>query len=217
MELSKVCTKCEAIKPLTQFHKAKDCKFGVRAHCKECLCRDARNAHHAKRDQKVQKMRERRASDPEAARAYHRDYYAKNTELRREYFRKWRQENGANYLASASRSHRKTYEQPQKRLEAAIRAGVSKKIVNARKSARTFKMLGYSSGDLTSHLERQFTSGMTWQNYGEWHVDHIVPLSSFKYTSSDCAEFRAAWALSNLRPLWKTQNIKKGAKRLTLL
>jgi hypothetical protein len=58
---------------------------------------------------------------------------------------------------------------------------------------------------------------MSWDNVGKWHIDHIIPLSSFRFTSMDDPEFRAAWALSNLRPMWATENILKGARRLTLL
>lgn len=50
--------------------------------------------------------------------------------------------------------------------------------MGARKDARTFEMLGYSDADLKSHLERQFLSGMTWENMGKWHIDHIVPVST---------------------------------------
>ena len=68
-----------------------------------------------------------------------------------------------------------------------------------------------------THLERQFLPGMTWGNRGEWHIDHIVPLASFTFTSPDDPEFRAAWALTNLRPLWAKDNIRKSAKRTHLI
>ena len=58
---------------------------------------------------------------------------------------------------------------------------------------------------------------MTWQNMSLWHVDHILPLASFEYESASDPEFRAAWALTNLRPLWSVENLQKGAKRVLLL
>jgi hypothetical protein len=67
------------------------------------------------------------------------------------------------------------------------------------------------------HLERQFLSGMTWANRGQWHIDHIQPRSSFKFVGPDDPEFKACWALSNLRPLWKADNLKKNARRTLLL
>jgi len=62
------------------------------------------------------------------------------------------------------------------------------------------------------HLERQFLSGMSWGNRSEWHIDHIRPLASFSFEAVDDPDFKAAWALTNLRPLWGADNIRKGAK-----
>lgn len=58
---------------------------------------------------------------------------------------------------------------------------------------------------------------MSWANFGEWHVDHIVPLASFTFASPDDDEFRAAWSLANLQPLWALENLQKRDQRLTLL
>lgn len=58
---------------------------------------------------------------------------------------------------------------------------------------------------------------MTWDNFGDWHIDHILPLSSFNYSTPDEPDFKSAWALTNLRPIWAKENLEKGAKRLTLL
>jgi hypothetical protein len=86
----------------------------------------------------------------------------------------------------------------------------------AGKSWRTF--VDYSLEELMLHLERQFVKGMTWDNYGSrWHIDHIVPRSSFVYASADDPEFRAAWALTNLRPLWAADNWSKHARRTHLI
>jgi hypothetical protein len=82
---------------------------------------------------------------------------------------------------------------------------------------KTTDLLGYSTADLRAHLERQFVKGMSWDNYGEWHVDHIVPVASFKFESADDPEFQACWALTNLRPMWAAENIRKSNKRTHLL
>jgi len=54
--------------------------------------------------------------------------------------------------------------------------------------------------------------GMGWHNMSEWHIDHIMPLASFNFTGLDDPAVREAWALSNLRPLWAADNIRKGAR-----
>ena len=73
-----------------------------------------------------------------------------------------------------------------------------------------FSRLDYTRGELISHLERQFFDGMSWENYGAWHVDHIRPCASFDM--ADPQQFAACWALTNLQPLWAADNIAKGAK-----
>lgn len=79
------------------------------------------------------------------------------------------------------------------------------------------ELLAFTPEELIVHLERQFTNGMSWENIGKWHVDHIVPLISFQIKEAGDSEFRAAWALTNLRPLWAEENIRKGGTRTHLL
>lgn len=81
-----------------------------------------------------------------------------------------------------------------------------------RKDGKTFILLGYSTKELLEHLESKFLDGMTWDNYGKWHVDHIRPDSSFQYKSTYDKDFKECWALSNLQPLWAKDNLKKGNK-----
>ncbi len=78
------------------------------------------------------------------------------------------------------------------------------------KSGSAVRDLGCSIGELKMRLERQFEPGMTWENYGEWHIDHIIPISSFNLT--DRMEFLEACNWCNLQPLWAADNIKKSNK-----
>jgi hypothetical protein len=55
-----------------------------------------------------------------------------------------------------------------------------------------------------------FSPGMNWANYGAWHLDHIVPISSFDLT--DREHFVRACHYTNYQPLWSTDNLKKGTK-----
>jgi hypothetical protein len=82
--------------------------------------------------------------------------------------------------------------------------------IRSNKGGRKWEdILGYSLQDLKNHLEKQFISGMTWANYGKWHIDHKRPIASFNITSTDCEDFKVCWALSNLQPLWAKDNIQK--------
>jgi hypothetical protein len=73
-------------------------------------------------------------------------------------------------------------------------------------------LIGYTSQDLKDHIEKIFQSGMSWDNYGLWQIDHIIPKSFFKYTSTDDVEFKYCWSLNNLQPLWAFDNISKSDK-----
>lgn len=74
-------------------------------------------------------------------------------------------------------------------------------------------LVGYSVFDLKKHLERQFNEFMNWNNYGiYWQIDHIIPKSIFKYSRPEKLQFQQCWALNNLRPLEKTENLRKHSK-----
>jgi hypothetical protein len=77
--------------------------------------------------------------------------------------------------------------------------------------------LPFTVEELKKHLERQFLPGMKWSNMSDWHIDHIVPKSDFSYSSPKDEEFQRCWALTNLRPLWAEDNVRKGARREHLL
>ena len=81
---------------------------------------------------------------------------------------------------------------------------------NNNKSATTKELLGAPVEEVRTHIESQFTEGMTWDNYGQWHVDHIRPCASFDLT--DPKQQKECFNYKNLQPLWAIDNMKKGAK-----
>ena len=76
----------------------------------------------------------------------------------------------------------------------------------------TFDIVSYTLEDLKKHLESKFEPGMSWDNYGAWHVDHIIPDCSFNYSSPEDEDFKKCWALANLQPLWGRDNQVKSGK-----
>ena len=84
------------------------------------------------------------------------------------------------------------------------------KVKGISKSKRTMKLLGCTVEELLKHLESKFQSGMTKENYGKWHVDHIRPCASFDLT--DPKQQSICFHYTNLQPLWAKDNIRKGAK-----
>jgi hypothetical protein len=75
--------------------------------------------------------------------------------------------------------------------------------------------LGCSIKSLRAHLESLFQPGMTWTNQGQWHIDHIVPLSHFNL--ADRKELKRACHYTNLQPLWAWQNWKKNNRYETVI
>jgi hypothetical protein len=103
------------------------------------------------------------------------------------------------------------------RLRMAISAAVAQSIETGKSGASWETLVGYTAKELMAHLERQFTKGMSWRNRSLWHIDHIIPVASFDFSSPEDAEFKACWALYNLRPIWAKENLSKNSKRLLLI
>ena len=70
--------------------------------------------------------------------------------------------------------------------------------------------IGCTPEQLRRYLELQFTDGMRWDNFGQWHIDHVIPLCRFDAKSE--ADMKEAWHYTNLRPLWAKQNLSRPSK-----
>jgi len=175
------------------------------------------------------RRREARIVNPERAREIDKARYARESEKRKknatDYYWRNRDKVLARLTSEKGRANarnrmRAKMQDPSERaymiISRAIRASIGDK-----KRRHWESLVGYSLADLMQHIERQFLRGMTWGNYGrgdgKWHIDHILPKSSFAFASADDLEFKACWALTNLRPMWGKDNISKHAKRLYLL
>lgn len=80
------------------------------------------------------------------------------------------------------------------------------------KPASWTELVGYTVVELMAHLESKFQPGMTWDNYGEWHIDHIRPISTFVFQSYADPTFLECWGLANLQPLWAIDNLRKSGR-----
>jgi hypothetical protein len=105
----------------------------------------------------------------------------------------------------------------RKRLVGRLGVALRKQLRRATKDSgnrpsRAVRYLGCSMNDFCKHMEALFTPGMSWDNWSQmgWHIDHILPLSSFDLT--DPAQVAIACHYSNLQPLWAGENISKGAR-----
>jgi hypothetical protein len=146
---------------------------------------------------------------------YHKKWSEKNRERLSEYHKQWRTENVDKW-----RKTKRDYQQhlrdtnPLYRLISYFRTAIYQvlKENNVEKNKHYFDVLKYTPEQLMLHLGNQFTDNMTWDNYGEWHVDHIKPISSFNITEMGDEEFMKCWSLNNLQPMWGEENIRKSNK-----
>jgi hypothetical protein len=82
-----------------------------------------------------------------------------------------------------------------------------------RKNGRSWESLaGYTLEQLMAHLEQKFLPGMSWENMGEWHIDHVIPRAAFNYSTPEHSDFKRCWGSDNLQPLWAKDNMSKGAR-----
>ena len=80
-----------------------------------------------------------------------------------------------------------------------------------REKKRFFNRMGYTKEELINHLQKQFKDGMYLENYGiVWNIDHIIPMTHFNIKKKYDDEYKKAWSLNNLQPLYLRENSKKG-------
>lgn len=158
----------------------------------------------------------------EDQKAYDKQYYIKNREkrllqcsnwlknnkeLKREYYNK--NKNRININANIRELNRRKTDMNfrlRKNLRSRIRMAVKHNI----KIDKKIDFLGCDIYTLRQHLESNFKDNMSWDNYGDWHIDHIKPCNKFDLTKED--ERKKCFNYTNLQPLWAKDNYSKGAK-----
>jgi hypothetical protein len=80
----------------------------------------------------------------------------------------------------------------------------------ANKNNKTLELTCCTISFLKVYLEAKFTEGMSWENYGKWHIDHILPCCSFDLKNAE--EQKVCFHYTNLQPLWAKDNLSKGGK-----
>lgn len=147
--------------------------------------------------------------------SYHKKWYNENKEKWKEYLREYREKN-IDKIREVKRNYERTRKtnDPLYKLINNFRTAIYQvlKENNVQKNGHYFDILKYTPEELINHLEKQFKDGMTWDNYGDWHVDHIIPISVHNIVEIGDEEFMKCWSLENLQPLWGEENIRKSNK-----
>lgn len=194
----RVCKKCNIEKPFSEFAKSKECKFGIQWTCKVCASNKTMEwqKDNIPKVRKAQKEYDERNPDKKKARKERHDkkYPEQLKARRRRYTNKRIKEDPV--FAYIMEIRKKTREYAFKKF--------------THTGNEFFEIIGINVQGLREYFESKFLEGMSWDNRSEWHIDHIIPIS----TAKTIEEVEKLSHYTNLQPLWKDENIKKGNKIL---
>jgi hypothetical protein len=189
----KRCPACCLYKTRTFFHKNKRKVDGLDLYCKPCKsirCKKYYSEHKEKYFEKNKKYREN-----------HREELLIKK-------REWSRKNRDSINERVSKRHNKLYKSdPEYKFKFLIRSRMRNAIKNGYKNGSAIKDLGCTSKFAVNYIAEKFKPGMSWENHGEWHIDHIKPLANFNLQNRE--QYLQAVHYTNLQPLWAKDNLKK--------
>ena len=210
----RVCLGCGLSKNICQFSRDRTLRTGFKARCKSCLA-EARRAYRTKhrerylsvqrayrKTEKYKQIRRRYESSEKGRQVI--SNYRRNSPKAKERFRRYKQ-------SQKFRDWRNLYlKKPHVKLRESIRNRLRSALHGNYKKGMGVEYLGCSITELKQYLESLFSPGMSWENHGERHIDHIKPLSSVDL--SDPKNLSIVCHYTNLQPLWREANLKKSNK-----
>ncbi len=151
-----------------------------------------------------------RADNKKKAKKYAQKYYLDNKEKHDEYTKQYRLQN-KELVSELNRKYQKSRRERDDmfKLSNNLRTSINNafKVKRWYKNNTTAEILGCDWETAHQHIENKFTDGMSWDNYPEWHIDHIIPLSS----ATTKLELLKLCHYTNLQPLWEFDNLSKGS------
>lgn len=210
------CTKCGEWKSLDDYYVRKD-RGTERRHreCKKCIGLRAKVYYSENKESADERNRLWRAENSERINLAGKEWRRKNPDKARQYQYNWNEKNPEKVKAIEKRRREKDSKNPKAKIRSSVSRSIRKSIRTGSKLGRKSEdILGYTIKELMTHIEKLFKPGMTWENYGigGWEIDHIIPISVHNYETTDDIDFKKCWAISNLQPLWMTENRSKKDK-----
>ena len=204
---TKICSKCNKEKLISEFPKCSRNKDGLDTHCKECRNLVNKNYRDNNKNSFSNMRRKHYAKNRVRLLEQKSIYAAEHKQQKAEYDKQYRQRNKKRIRAYQGEWNKKSIKH---KIVRNLRRRVHHALKGETKSESTLSLLGCSINYLKEYLESKFQQGMTWDNYGEWHIDHIKPCSAFDL--SDPVQQKECFAYTNLQPLWAIDNLKKAYK-----
>ena len=221
---TKKCSKCKHTKNVSDFTKDKNRPDGLFVYCRECKKTEQKKEYEKNKERILNYQREYYLENTNKIKSNVSNYYLKNKEKNKEKAKIYYQNNIESRLLYAKQyreNNKEVRNEKEKirkktdviyKLKHLVRNRINKylKVKNYNKTNSAFIYIGCTPHELKIYLEQKFNSGMSWDNQGKWHIDHIIPLSSAKTEE----ELYKLCHFTNLQPMWASDNIKKGAKIL---
>lgn len=204
----KMCCKCHAYKSLSDFNKCKTGVYGYHNHCRDCQKIIRHDWYLKNREQELIKSSEYKKTDK--AKEAGKKHWNKLKHILGPKQNERRRQEPAKIKARIQRKNWSNI--PQNRIAQNLRGRTRSALRAISKIASTENLLGCTFEELKNYLQSKFLPDMSWENYGDWHIDHIKPCSSFDLTQE--AQQKECFHYTNLQPLWAIDNISKGAKIL---
>lgn len=203
-----VCFKCKTTKSISDFYMDKSKRNGRTSSCKDCcnLAHRAWSKAHPERERAITRTWQK--ANPEKVKIANRAWEKANPEKSKAIIRAWYKANPEK-IAIYRKKRRST---SQGRLNHSLSTGIYHSLRGNKRNCHWEIIVGYTIEQLKKHLEKQFQIGMTWENYGKWHIDHCIPISVFNFEKPEDIDFKKAWSLKNLQPMWAKDNMSKCAK-----
>lgn len=217
MEEKKICVGCKEEKFITEFSKKYKTKDGIQKYqtiCKKCFNEKdtIRRTTKEYKEKKVQYDSTYYDKNKEKILERKIEYHIENREEILQTKKEYRKNNKDKIKIYFDNNKHKIRESQQRYRNRHPHIIAWRNIIHRTlryletvKEGHTEDILGYSSVQLKHRIEKQFVEGMSWENYGEWEIDHIKPLTSFDKDT----EPSVVNSLDNLQPLWKEDNIAK--------
>lgn len=215
---TKICSKCKTIKIISEYTKSQKTKDGYAYSCKECDHKTGKQWR-INNPLKIKEKRKRwRIHNPEKYKQRNRRNSKRRTLKNPQYMHDYYQSHKNLWkISSIKRKAKRNQYQIQRRktdvnfqISCNLRSRMNRALRNNQKSGHLLEILGCSIPELKTYLENQFLKGMTWKNYGQWHIDHKIPCSIFDM--SNPIEQKQCFHYTNLQPLWAEENFKKSDK-----
>jgi 5-methylcytosine-specific restriction endonuclease McrA len=206
-----LCVACGQLKMRGSFCKEKRNRNGITSVCRACESIRALLWQRNNREKVLSSSMRWNKANPGKMRAATKKWILAHPEK----IGQWAKNNPDKIKVHRQKMMKKRLSTARGKLFTNMHAGIYQSVKKGTKQQCHWETLvNYSVADLKVHLEKQFTEGMSWDNYGRrgWHIDHIIPVSVFNFEKPSDIDFKKCWALDNLQPLWERENLKKHAK-----